>query len=126
MRDEKDQRVLRVLEVAGDEPTELHRFVHDGRHIIDIDWSPDGGYIYFSKREPDPERRAWGLWRVPSEGGEAQNLGLTMPRFIQLSVHPDGKRITFASDSMHEKAGAIWVMENFLPKEEISGQSESN
>jgi Tol biopolymer transport system component len=116
IREKEDERVLQVFEIAGREPIELHRFVHKGRHLIDIDWSPDGSYIYFSKHKTGPESRDWELWRVPSEGGEAQNLGLTMHRFIQLSVHPDGKRLTFASHSTDEEAGAIWAMENFLPK----------
>jgi Tol biopolymer transport system component len=125
MREKQDERVLRVFEIVGGEPTDLDRFVFPDRHIIDLDWSPDGRYIYFSKPKPapesDPESGDWELWRVPSGGGEAHNLGLSMHRFIQLSIHPDGKRLTFASYSMHEKAGAIWAMENFLPKEEISG-----
>jgi Tol biopolymer transport system component len=126
MRAKKDERVLRVFDLAGGEPADLHRFTHKGRHIIDIDWSPDGSYIYFSKQKPHPESRHWQLWRVPSGGGEAQNLGLTMPRFIQLSVHPDGKRITFGSASIQEEAGAIWVMENFLPKGKNPEESTSN
>ena len=126
MREKKDERVLKVFEIAGGEPIELHRFVHKGRHLIDMDWSPDGSYIYFSKHKTGPETRDWELWRVPSEGGKAQNLGLTMHRFIQLSVHPDGKRITFGSGSMDEEAGAIWVMEHFLPKEKNSEQSRSD
>jgi hypothetical protein len=48
-------------------------------------------------------------------GGEAQNLGLTMHRFMHINIHPDGKQISFGSYTMDEKAGAIWKMENFLP-----------
>lgn len=115
MREEEDMRVLKVFQITGGEPIELHRFWQGGRHIIDIDWSPDGRYIYFEKRRHDPESENWMLWRISSEGGEAQNLGLAMHSFTQISIHPDGKRITFASSSMHEKVGAaVWLMENFL------------
>jgi Tol biopolymer transport system component len=117
MREEEDVRVLKVFQITGGEPIELHRFGQKGRFIIDMDWSPDGHYIYFEKQRPEPGIVQWQLWRVPSEGGEAQNLGLTMRGFTNLSLHPDGKRITFASSTTHEKAGAIWVMENFLPGE---------
>jgi hypothetical protein len=40
-----------------------------------------------------------------------------MRRFIHLSVHPNGERITFASRSGHTMLSEIWVMENFLPEE---------
>jgi hypothetical protein len=40
-----------------------------------------------------------------------------MRRFQHLSVHPDGERITFAALSGHTMLPEIWVMENFLPKE---------
>jgi Tol biopolymer transport system component len=117
LREEENLRVLKVMSIKGGEPLELHRFGFKGRNIIDIDWSPDGRYIYFSKRKPDPEGGEWVLWRVPAKGGEAENLGLTMRRLGHLRVHPDGERITFASGSGHTMFPEIWVMENFLPKE---------
>jgi len=123
MREEKDMRVLKVFQVTGGEPIELHRFHQKGREILDIDWSPDGLYIYFEKRGLEPENEDE-LWRIPSAGGKAQNLGLTMHGFMHIKVHPDGKRITFASRTMHEKVGAVWIMENFLPKEK--NQKKSN
>ena len=117
MREEENLRVLKVMSIKGGEPVELHRFGFKGSNIIDIDWSPDGRYIYFSKRKPDPEGGERELWRVPAKGGKAENLGLTNSHFIQLSVHPDGERITFASRSGHTMPPEIWVMENFLPEE---------
>ena len=117
MRENEMTRGLKVLPVAGGEPIALCRFEKDRQvKYIDITWSPDGCYIYFSKQKPKGNG-IWELWRIPSEGGEAQNLKLAMHRFMQLNIHPDGKRITFASMTMHEKVGAVWVMENFLPKE---------
>jgi Tol biopolymer transport system component len=117
LREEENLRVLKVMSIKGGEPVELHRFGFKRRNIIDIDWSPDGRYIYFSKQKPDSEGGEWVLWRVPAKGGEAENLGLTMPLLGHLSVHPDGERITFASRSGHTMLSEIWVMENFLPKE---------
>jgi Tol biopolymer transport system component len=117
MREEENLRVLKVMSIKGGEPRELHRFGFKGRNIIEIDWSPDGRYIYFSKRKPDSEEGKWELWRVPAKGGEAENLGLTMPTLAHLSVHPGGERITFASLSGQTLPPAIWVMKNFLPAE---------
>jgi len=54
------------------------------------------------------------LWRIPAEGGEAQNLGLSMDRLVITSINPDGKHIAYMSGSY---SGEVWVMENFLPEE---------
>jgi len=117
MRENETTRALKVLPVDGGKPIALHSFEKDRQvNYIDITWSPDGRYIYFSKQRPK-SGGVWELWRIPSEGGEAQNLKLAMHRFSQLNIHPDGSRITFASSTMHENVGAVWVMENFLPKE---------
>jgi Tol biopolymer transport system component len=115
LRTEENLRVLKVASFPGGTPKEIHRFAQGGRWPIDIDWSPDGQYIYFSN-DPDGDGK-WELWRIPSKGGEAQSLGLEMPRFGSLSVHPDGRRITFVSRPSEEELPEIWVMENFLPKE---------
>lgn len=116
LRTEENLRVLKVASFPGGTPKEIHRFAQGGRWIIDIDWSPDGQYIYFSN-DPDSDGK-WELWRIPSKGGEAQNLGLVMCHFQDLSVHPDGRRITFASRPSEGEFPEIWVMENFLPKNE--------
>lgn len=114
MRVEDQVKVVTVMPSSGGEQREVHRFEQGGRWNLDIDWSPDGRYIYFPKG-PDPDLK-WELWRVPSVGGTAQNLGLIMQEFQYLSVHPDGRRITFASRPSREALqDEIWVMENFLP-----------
>ncbi len=116
MRENETTRGLKVLPAAGGEPTALHSFEKDRQvKYIGITWSPDGRYIYFSKQKPN-SGGIWELWRIPSEGGEAKNLGLAMHSIMQPNIHPDGSRITFASLTMHEKVGAVWVMENFLQK----------
>lgn len=123
MRVEENVRVLKVMPATGGEQKELYRFDQKGRWIIDIAWSPDGRYIYFSKG-PDPEGK-WELWRILSEGGKAQNLGLKMGRFDQLGVHPDGRNIIFSSRAPQNKLPAVWVMENFLPEEKTQKKSKS-
>jgi Tol biopolymer transport system component len=115
MRAEENTRVLKVVPAAGGELKELHRFKQGGRWIIDVAWSPDGKYIYFSE-DPDGDLK-WELRRIPSEGGTPQSLGLTMERMEHLSFNPDGRRITFASRPPKSELPQIWVMENFLPKE---------
>ncbi len=70
-------------------------------------WSPDGSQILFTKTGANGEL---GLWRVPAQGGEAQEIGLTMEWLREVRVHPDGQRIAFAAGS--PGAPEVWVMEN--------------
>ncbi len=112
LREEKDMRMLKVMPVEGGEPVELYRFELDGRNIVNLDWSPEGRYIYFEKLTPE----GYELWRVPSEGGKAEYLQLRTFGFMHLNVHPDGKQIVFASRIGNMMFPEIWVMENFLPK----------
>jgi Tol biopolymer transport system component len=103
--------MVKVMPVEGGEPVELHRFELKGRNIVYLDWSPDGRYIYFPKRIQE----GWELWRVSAKEGKTENLQLKMKGFNNLSIHPDGQRITFASRVGDEMRQKVWVMENFLP-----------
>jgi Tol biopolymer transport system component len=114
---------ITVFPSSGGKSRDVYEFVQPGRWgLIEIDWSPDGLYIFFSKiaeEQPEEENRKlmWELWRVPSDGGRAQKLGLKMKRFRSLSIHPDGRRIAFFSHGIGEKQPpSFWVMENFLPE----------
>ena len=117
MREEENLRVLKLISVDKKDVSEIHRFTQEKAKnaIIDLDWSPDGRFIYFSKQRSDSEWRKWDLWRVPSIGGEPQKLDLTVHRFNHLSIHPDGQRITFSSGNKQPIPSEIWVMRNFLP-----------
>ena len=113
LRPEQNKRTLEVMDFPDGSPKEILSFNFTGRHYIDLAWSPDGRFIYFSKG-PDTGYE-WSLYRVPRQGGDAQDLGLKMRRFQSLSVNPDGRRITFASIPPDGEFPQIWVMENFLP-----------
>jgi Tol biopolymer transport system component len=76
-----------------------------------IQWTPDGRYILFVKQAN--EKAPCELWRIPAEGGQAQNLGVAMEELDELRVHPDGRRLAFMAGK--KDAGEVWVMENFLP-----------
>jgi len=58
------------------------------------------------------------LWRLPIDGGRPEVLGLVLRTTVaSLSAHPDGQRIAFSHGPL---GGAdIWVMENFLPKNDV-------
>ena len=80
-----------------------------------LTWTPDGRHLLFRKRKDE----AFELWRIPVEGGEPQNLGLTMSGYSNLSVHPDGRRIAFVGPDS-ARGSEVWAMENFLPKSTVS------
>jgi Tol biopolymer transport system component len=114
------KHMIKIIPVDGGEVREIHSFMQIGSWgLVDIDWSQDGKYIYFSNlssiQNQDPKWN-WDLWRVSVEGGQAEKLGLTMQRFRSLSIHPDGQQIAFASHSLGVDSPEVWVMENFLPE----------
>jgi len=113
LRTEERLRILKVMDFPEGSPKEILRFPLNGSFIIALAWSPDSRFIYFSQN-PDDDLN-WDLWRVPREGGEGQNLGFSMRRFESLCVHPDGRRIAFASNPPDGEFPQVWVMENFLP-----------
>jgi Tol biopolymer transport system component len=113
-RPEEKLRVLQVMDFPEGSLKEILKFKFGGDHYIDLAWSPDSRFIYFSQMPNDSSN--WDLWRVPMEGGNAQNLGIKMKRFESLSIHPDGRRISFASIPQEGEFPQVWVLENFLPK----------
>ncbi len=70
-------------------------------------WSADASQILFTREGTKGE---FGLWRVPAQGGEAREVGLTMEWLREVRVDPDGQRIVFAAGS--PGAPEVWVMEN--------------
>ncbi len=117
-RHKENTRILKILSTMNGSEKDIHKFKLKEYRYISTAWSPDGRYIYFSKRTDSEDK--WGLWRIPATGGTAENLGVKMQGFASLSIHPDGRRITFASLVGLEKSGGIWVMENFLPEEKVA------
>lgn len=73
-----------------------------------IDWTPDGEYVLFTKRE----KNGTSLWRIAPEGQEPQKLWESDKRLRGLRVHPEGTQIAFSSVIIENE---VWVMENFLP-----------
>jgi len=111
--------VLKVMPTAGGETRELLRL--DGPESFawkgSLSWTPDGREILFGTTRGDvsvPERTTK-LWRISAEGGEPQRLELEIEGVTGPRLHPDGRRIAFAAGMYNAE---VWVMENFLPKEE--------
>jgi Tol biopolymer transport system component len=104
---------INILPMEGGEARILYTLREDEWISIQA-WTPDGKYILFYKSKPgrrDENVRKCSLWRISLEGGEPQEIGITMNSFNHLRVHPDGQHIVFHSG---ERGSEVWVMENFL------------
>ena len=123
----RGKRSLRIIPAEGGEPQELYSFETEGNFVITPAWSPDGKYIFL----PLPTDSAdnfelmrsgqpgdWDMWRFSLEGGEGQKLDMKMARFRHMSIHPGGRHIAFSSFGRAMKYPEVWVMENFLQKED--------
>jgi len=107
----KDGHSLQIAPAAGGETRELLMLTKAGlTETTGLAWTPDGRHLLFGKRKDE----ATELWRIPVEGGEPQSLGLTMEKMEHLSIHPDGRRITFTGPGLG-RGPEVWVMENILP-----------
>jgi Tol biopolymer transport system component len=111
---EDGTKSLMMMPTAGGAPRELLTRNEGDPWPQVVEWSPDGRYIYYvlwGYPEEDPNR---GLWRVPADGGEPEQLDWYMEFDVKQipSFHPDGRRIGF---TVSEFGGEIWVMENILP-----------
>lgn len=120
-RHNEDTRILKILFLANGSEKEIYSFQQDDFGYIDIAWSPDGKYIYFSKIADS----AWELCRIPAIGGELENLDVHKNLFTSISAHPNGQLLTFNSFVGKEKPGGIWVMQNLLQElDKIYSQNE--
>lgn len=113
-------RVLRIMPTTGGELRAIYSFEGPTNIVISPAWIAGGEYILFyrtasSSSDAEP---TFELVRVPAEGGQAQELGLKMAEFRHFSVHPDGEHIVFHSRGAKMEWTEVWVMENFLPKNE--------
>lgn len=111
----ENTRILKILSTMERSEIDIYSFKQEEFGYKNIAWSPDGKYIYFSERTGSEGKRPDELCRIPAVGGDSENLGVNMHLFTDISIHPDGRLITFASFVGLEKPGRVWVMENFLP-----------
>jgi Tol biopolymer transport system component len=107
-------QVLLVMPAAGGEAREVVRLEGGFPGSADsLSWTSDGRSVVFLKAVKGKDGQ-WQLWRVGTEGGEPQQIGVIAARqLVGMRLHPDGRRVAITDVKWNLE---VWVMENFLPK----------
>lgn len=119
-----------IVSFTGKDARILHRFEEGVQlgNVPCITWTRDGKYIIFGMSAPqgveenntmeEANSNIFELCRIPFSGGEPEKLGLKLNSgFVNTSMHPDGRKITFSCQD--QVVSEIWVMENFLPISQV-------
>jgi tricorn protease len=98
------------IEVAGDRPGLMPRFVAADKFIESASISPDGKRVAFGARGE--------VFSVPAKNGQVRNVSLTpTSREIHISWSPDGRSIAWVSDATGE-------YELYVKAQDGSGQAK--
>lgn len=114
-KDLRGEAATLMLWGGSGEPRELLR-VHGAENIRLVGWTADGLNLLIIRWSFDlaAGRRVGNetMWRVPLTGGAPVATGLALEGLRDVSIHPDGRRVTFNAGW---KRVEHWVMEN-LPR----------
>ncbi len=110
--DGNGSKSLKVMPAAGGEARDVLRGVQIPLCEAPIAWTPDGASLIFIKQLGPTPMSKTELWTVSVQGGEPRKLGLAVEGMIQISLHPDGRRIVF---TQARNCDEVWALENFLP-----------
>lgn len=115
-KDSRGEAASLMLWGGSGEPRELLR-LHDPEYLQLVGWTPDGLNLLIIRWSVDSAaRRRVGneaLWRVPITGGTPVPTGLALEGLRDVSMHPNGRQITFNAGYRRVEH---WVMENALPR----------
>ena len=80
--------VIQVVPASGGQPREIFKGARLGTTLA---WAPDGQFVYYGQMP------AGSVWRVPTTGGEAQELPIKVEGLAHISIHPDGRQLAVSS-----------------------------
>jgi Tol biopolymer transport system component len=109
-------RTIQVMPSLGGESRMIYRASAETAAQSTVVWTPDQRNLLFVHSRGIGETDTHVLWRVPVDGGRAEEVGMSRKggHPFSVQVHPDGHRITF---EWHEGSGSeVWALENFLPR----------
>ncbi|MBE3141212.1 MAG: PD40 domain-containing protein [Thermoplasmata archaeon] len=81
-------------------------------------WAPDGKHVFLVTIN---FKQGNELWRFPATGGPGEKIYSPTETTWGFVMHPSGKRMAF---SQSQDNWELWVLENFLPKEETHNQQK--
>jgi Tol biopolymer transport system component len=102
--------VIKTIPLNGGEPKEICSGLAQNYRLK---WTGDGRNIIaraISNYDNEPSK----IWRIPVQGGNAIQLGISVPDMISFALSPDNKNFVYSVSE--ESKSELWVMENFLPK----------
>lgn len=108
------RRSLRIVQVSGGEPREIHGFEHPDIALITMAWTGDSQGIYIAKTK-DSEKNISDIYEVSLNGKDLKKIELGVGRIRFLSVRPGKREIALDSYDKDMRTNEVWVMENFLP-----------
>jgi len=85
------------------------RLVASAPGVEDVVFDRDDSHLLFSAGDRMGDHA---LFRVAASGGDAEPLGLALPRLVELELHPGSGRLAFTIGFPESE---LWVMEGFLP-----------
>ena len=100
------------LEVVDLQTGEIRTLTTSGALLLSPAWSPDGRYIYFSSSQGG----TMNLWRIPAEGGQAQQITAGQGDDAQLDVSADGNKIVFST----------WRLNTTIARAEIAKENQES
>jgi Tol biopolymer transport system component len=93
---------VRVVATTGGEARAIAEWPGDSNPTIA--WESDSRHVFAAT--------PGAFWRIPVEGGTAQQFKTDITGVREMAFSPDGKRVAFTAG---ESKTEVWVMENFLP-----------
>lgn len=80
-----------VIPAGGGEPLQ---FTYRPHNTANVQWSPDGEYIYFRSNRPEIHR-GMQVYRISSRGGEAKIVTTETSPVLAYSLSPDGNKLAY-------------------------------
>jgi hypothetical protein len=105
----KGYNSLRIVPRGGGPPRELVRLKQPERFTAAFAWSPDSRWVFFARNNGVETE----LFRILAAGGPFESAGLRRTMILSVSIHPDGKRITFQGGEPNLE---LWSLDGFLAR----------
>jgi Tol biopolymer transport system component len=105
---------VKTVSLNGGEPRELFR--DSAAQYYGLEWTRNGRYIIVQAVGTTSSE----IWRVPAQGGTPLKLDLSVPKMEDFTLNRDNRRFAYSVNEGDKSE--LWVLENFLPKEKLTGK----